>query len=72
MRTLIDFSPEQIRNLSKISSALHISRSSLVRQAVDDYLEKFNASDEDGAFGVWKHKKLDALQYQEKLRKEWD
>lgn len=71
MRTLIDIEDESIRQLDELAARRKRSRAALIRDAVSDYLER-NAVERPGeAFGLWRERKVDGLDYQEKLRSEW-
>lgn len=71
MRTLVDLKEENIRALDQLAARRKRSRAALIRDAVSDYLER-NAVGETGeAFGLWENRKVDGLDYQEKLRSEW-
>lgn len=45
-----------------------------IKEAIDILLSEYATDEEiaDRAFGMWKHKKIDALDFQRKLRAEWD
>ena len=71
-RTLVGFSDKDIQALDALSDAKRISRAELIRQAVTQYLEKFKTDAPSAdAFGLWTHKKIDGLAYQQHLREEW-
>lgn len=58
--------------LQKLAKQREVSLAHLVRQAVEAYLkEEGEGLGEDTCFGLWQGRKIDALKYQEKLRKEW-
>ena len=71
MRTLVDLSEMQIRELDELSKLEKTSRAALIRQAIDDYLSKRRSAQEGDAFGLWGNRKVDGLAYQKKLRGEW-
>lgn len=83
MRALVDIPDRQLDDLSAICAARKISRTELVRQAIDAFIRQNRPSCEE-AFGVWKGQSAclpeengaltlpeDGLAYQEKLRGEW-
>ncbi len=83
MRALVDIPDRQLNDLSAICAARKISRTELVRQAIDAFIRQNRPSCEE-AFGVWKGQVAclpgekvavplpeDGLAYQEKLRGEW-
>ena len=69
VRTLVDIPDRQIRDLADICKTEKISRAELIRQAISAYLEK--KSSETEAFGLWKERKVDGMEYQEQVRSEW-
>jgi metal-responsive CopG/Arc/MetJ family transcriptional regulator len=71
MRTLVDLGENQVRELDELSKKEKRSRAALIRQAIDDYLEKRRSKREDDAFGLWGKRKVDGLVYQERVRSEW-
>jgi metal-responsive CopG/Arc/MetJ family transcriptional regulator len=78
MRTIIDLTDEQLAALKRLCEREKISRAEAVRRAVDKLLEEQeNAKSErkaalDAAFGAWKHRDIDGLEYQRKIRSEWE
>lgn len=71
-RTLIALPDNDLDALDTLSGTLHVSRSELIRQAVTAFLEKSKpARNADEAFGLWKAKNVDGLEYQERLGAEW-
>lgn len=81
MRTIVDLPDEQIKALDALVAQNDVSRAELVRRAVSLYLKKnkeknnedmiskyhgFLADDPDAFDG------LDGLEYQNKIRSEWD
>ncbi|MBW2262214.1 MAG: ribbon-helix-helix protein, CopG family [Deltaproteobacteria bacterium] len=70
MRTIIDIPDADIQRLSSICKAEGISRAEAVRRAVKLYLEGHLAG-EGEAFGLWKDRDIDALEYERALREEW-
>jgi len=71
MRTIVDLPPEQIAALSKIGERSKLSRAELIRRAVAEYLAARQPEPDDSAFGLWKDKGDDGVEYQNKLRDEW-
>jgi hypothetical protein len=66
----------QIQALDELSSWTSCrkeksDRAALIRQAIDDYLQKRHDTQEGEAFGLWGKRKADGLAYQEKMRGEW-
>lgn len=72
MRTIVDIPEDRIQALSRICKRNRISRAEAVRQAIDHYISIRRAEDSDEAFGLWKEKGVDGLQYQQDIRGEWE
>ncbi|MCC8368736.1 MAG: ribbon-helix-helix domain-containing protein [Rickettsia endosymbiont of Oxypoda opaca] len=74
MRTIIDIADSQIKILDQLSQKKKVARADIIRQALADYIANYNQSKKgfDAAFGLWKDKNLDSLEYQAKLRNEWN
>lgn len=71
MRTLVDLPEGELERLNILSRARKVSRAELIRQAVAGYLEQNKVGLED-SFGLWKKKAVDGVEYQERLRGEWE
>lgn len=71
MRTLVDMSEAQIDALDLIAKRERRSRAALIRTAVDDYLARHRRHEVEDGFGLWGERKVDGLDYQEKVRREW-
>jgi len=71
MRTLIDLPEPDVRALDEIGRRRHVSRAKVIRQAVGEYLARNAESDVDAAFGLWRDRAVDGLDYQRKAREEW-
>lgn len=76
MRTLVDIPKDDMDDLDRISRAERKSRAAIIRAAISDYLKEQKRSDRDAAFeaafGIWKDRDIDGLEYQERIRAEWD
>ncbi len=72
MRTIVDLPDRQIEALKRMSDAVQLSRAELMRRAVDEYLDRHQPVQDDGAFGLWKKRKTDGVVYQDLARAEWD
>lgn len=70
MRTLIDIPDQQIETLAAICAIKKVSRSELIRQAIACYIEQ-NRPSTANAFGLWKDRNMDGMDYQNKVRSEW-
>jgi hypothetical protein len=72
MRTIVDIHKQQLELLDTYSKQARVSRSALIRQAIDLFIKSKIKSADKSAFGIWKDKPFDALTYQDKLRDEWE
>jgi metal-responsive CopG/Arc/MetJ family transcriptional regulator len=70
MRTLVDIPNRQIEDLALICAAEKKTRAEVIRQAIAEYIEEHKPTPE-GAFGLWRERKVDGLAYQEQARSEW-
>lgn len=73
VRTIINIADSQIKILNQLSQNKKISRAEIIRQALSYYIASYNQNSKDfeNAFGLWKDKGTDGLEYQNKLRNEW-
>ena len=72
MRTIIDLPEEQIEALKLLAERENASRAELVRRAVSDYLAQRPYGGTDSAFGIWRKRGEEGLEYQARIRQEWD
>ena len=78
MRTIIDLPEDQIEALRALCEREGISRAEAVRKAVDLLLEQKQARRREfeealaAAAGSWKDYGIDGVEYQRKIRAEWD
>ena len=71
MRVLVDIPEEDLEALSQLSGRWGVSRASVIRQAVREYLARHAAGSGDEAFGLWRGQVVDGLEHQQQLRSEW-
>ncbi|AAL02835.1 hypothetical protein [Rickettsia conorii] len=73
MRTIINIADSQIKILDKISKK-KISRDKIIGQALTSYIASNDHNNKafENAFGLWKDKNLDSVEYQTKLCNEWN
>ena len=71
MRSLVTIEDAQILALAQLARKERKSRAALIRQAIDDYLQRKLAASEEDAFGLWRKGKT-GLAYLEKVRSEWE
>jgi len=72
MRTLVDIPDADLKRLTDLSKTRKVSRSQLVRCAIERYLRDEKVDRLDEIFGIWKDRNIDGLEYQLAMRKEWD
>jgi metal-responsive CopG/Arc/MetJ family transcriptional regulator len=73
MRTIVDLPEEQVQALKMLGEIENASRAELVRRAVAEYLASRQPdAASDRAFGIWRERGQDGLDYQERVRREWD
>jgi hypothetical protein len=71
VRTIIDLPEEQIRALAEVCRREKVSRAEAVRRAVAEYASRHATGEADGAFGLWRGRRVDGLAYERRLRREW-
>jgi hypothetical protein len=72
MRTLVDIPETQLRRLDLRAKAARKSRAAVIREAVERYLGPEDVLTLDQAFGLWGDHAVDGVEYQRRLRAEWD
>jgi metal-responsive CopG/Arc/MetJ family transcriptional regulator len=72
MRTIIDIPDSLLKEVDALAEREQISRAETVRRAMTEYLAKRSTSRPDAAFGIWKSKHIDPLDYEDSLRGEWN
>ncbi len=71
VRALIDIPDNDLKALDRLGVRRGLSRANIVRQAIREYLAKTQSSDGDAAFGLWRDRNEDGLDYQSRVRAEW-
>jgi predicted transcriptional regulator len=69
MRVTVDIPEADIQALDKLAEARRIPRATLIREAVAAFLPRTVAASE--AFGLWRNRSLDGVDYQRQSRTEW-
>ncbi|MES2884444.1 MAG: CopG family transcriptional regulator [Pseudomonadota bacterium] len=74
MRTIVDLPDAEIRRLDGIAKRDKVSRAEVVRRAVKSYADQVTPHPIEAVFGIWKDRKDigDGVEYQRRLRAEWD
>lgn len=70
-RILLDLSDEVIRRLDDLKQQRNLPRAELLREAVEQYLERQAETTISNALGIWQGCEEDGVEYQKKLREEW-
>ena len=71
MRTLIDLPEDLMNDIGALAKREKISRAEAVRRAVREYVATRSPGRPDSAFGIWKSKGIDSLEYENRIRDEW-
>ncbi|WBM70920.1 ribbon-helix-helix domain-containing protein [Buttiauxella sp. WJP83] len=70
-RILLDLSDEVVRRLDDLKQSRNLPRAELLREAVDEYLERHTQVAVTEAFGLWSEHAVDGVEYERTLREEW-
>ncbi|MDV7022073.1 ribbon-helix-helix domain-containing protein [Atlantibacter subterraneus] len=70
-RILLDLSDEAIRRLDHLKQRRNLPRAELLREAIEQYLDRQNQDVVQRAQGLWGEGVEDGLEYERKLREEW-
>lgn len=70
-RVFLDLSDDVIRRLDSLKQQRNLPRAELLREAVEQYLEKQNTTSVRNALGLWRGKGEDGLECERKMREEW-
>ena len=71
MRTIVNLPDEQVRRLDEACRGEGVSRAEAVRRAVASYLDARSVCKREDAFGIWRGREVDGLEYERRLRREW-
>jgi len=71
MRAIVDIPDEQVEDLARIGRREGLSRAELVRRAIAAFLRRHRAPSGANAFGLWRDRGVDGLDYEDDLRREW-
>jgi metal-responsive CopG/Arc/MetJ family transcriptional regulator len=70
-RILIDLPDSQVEELAVLVEIEQRPRAAVIRDAIEAYISQHKPMLGADAFGLWKSKKVDGLEYQQELRSEW-
>jgi len=68
---LIDLPDPQVRALAALCDKVNKSRASIVREAIAEYLAKYQRAPGEAAFGLWTADGPDGFDFQRDARAEW-
>jgi hypothetical protein len=69
-RILVDIPQKYLDDLGAIARVEKLPRAEIIRRAIAGYVEQNRPATAD-AFGIWKDRQVDGLDYQEAIRSEW-
>ncbi|MFA1019887.1 ribbon-helix-helix protein, CopG family [Enterobacter sp. SAT-E-asb] len=70
-RILIDLSDDVLQRLDNLKQLRNQPRAELLREAIEQYLDRQSSSVIRDALGLWGNQQEDGLEYERKLREEW-
>ncbi len=72
-RILLDLSDDVIKRLEDLKQQRNLPRAELLREAVEQYLERQGQAETTiaDALGLWQRCEEDGVEYERKLREEW-
>lgn len=70
-RILLDLSDDVLQRLDDLKQLQNKPRAELLREAVEQYLDRQSTSVIREALGLWGDNLEDGLEYERKLREEW-
>ncbi|WP_428486060.1 ribbon-helix-helix protein, CopG family [Rhodopila sp.] len=71
MRALIDIPDTQVRALAALCEKVNQPRAAIVRDAIAEYLAKYQRAPGEEAFGLWTANAPDGIDFQRNVRAEW-
>ena len=73
-KILFEMDNEKLANFDAIIARNGWSRAEAIRYAIDELIEQQGDADRlsRSAFGMWAGRKIDSVEYQKKLRAEWE
>jgi metal-responsive CopG/Arc/MetJ family transcriptional regulator len=69
-RILVDIPQKHLDDLGAIARAEKRPRAEIIRKAIASYVKQNKPASAD-AFGIWKDRQVDGLDYQDSIRSEW-
>jgi metal-responsive CopG/Arc/MetJ family transcriptional regulator len=71
-RILTDMPEETVKRIEEVAARRKISRAEFIRQAVDQALAAEAQASFESAFGAWRDFDEDGIDFQRRLRGEWE
>ena len=71
MRTIVSLPEDQLRALAELCRREGISRAQAIRLAVERFTQEELRRSQEDAFGLWRGRGVDGLEYERRLREEW-
>jgi metal-responsive CopG/Arc/MetJ family transcriptional regulator len=76
MRTLVDIPDDDLAVINKVVKAQSISRAEFIRRAIAQSLTAHRKAQiekaREAAFGLLAGRSIDGMEYQERIRQEWE
>ena len=72
MKLAVDLPDELLAEIDRLATARQCSRDAIIQAAVAAHLAERRRRRRAQAFGLWGDQQTDGLEYQRKLRSEWD
>jgi metal-responsive CopG/Arc/MetJ family transcriptional regulator len=70
-RIVIDLPDEDLKVIDAIKEIQGKPRAEIIRTAISGYLQNNSVGDDEEAFGIWRMKNGDGLEFQRAMRGEW-
>ncbi len=71
VRTIIEVPDADIELLDQVGSNEQCSRAALIREAISELLRQKCLPSSEAAFGIWRGRQQNGVDYQRNLRSEW-
>ncbi len=77
VRAVISFDDKELKRIDALARKTKRSRAQVIREVMSQHLKKEDVQPTwkelvSQTAGMWKHKNIDGVEYQRKLRAEWD
>lgn len=68
----MDIPDKMLKEIDEVAKRDSISRAEAVRRAMAEFIAGRSLPTTDSAFGIWKSRHIDALDYEDTIRGEWN